>query len=860
MFKLNTDGLRDSDSSFIAAGGVLKDNLSCWKKGFSKFLGTSNIILVINDALLPASSPIAQRHRQWQCCGCGVANFVLLSHHTRYLHNVPLPWHALFDLSQHKESEEAERNLRPVSSVAENPNIVSVEKNDSCNILTTKEEDFHLNNVTSGSPNSRDIGVSAEDNKLQGLDVNIQNNGSPLQSKTCGGYSEASCDSKACGVKNMDSGTAKASSDIGKDVGVAIDFLQRDCILEDANVGTQNSMNQTKQLEMQSGDEMKQMTSRFTSPDIRTRSLSPSAEMKDGNKRPAIICNFFAQGWCIRGSSCRFLHIKDHVNNSDQLAEGDLVTKNLKREVQLEEGLRDNAVAIQDEQASPGRHLSKDKQKLPLHLKEDLSSKNHALPIGRDGSTLRDNLFPQDRSMLNASRNNFNMNLSSYPPCTEGLATVQRQHIYNKYTSPVMSHSPNSTLVSHPATSMSLSHQIAAPSGYSFSFNSSVGASTLDAQKLLNNGKEYNPSGVSLLATRYKTKISSYDWEPSIPFRPSFFITPTCMSSPGDLYDPFHPSVEIPNIGDGSLKASFFIHGPPIQASSQRTYGENSVAGDKVTDHNEDKSSVSSHNRFYENESNRSCAPCEKDCLAPETETTARTFRSSHNGKSGVGENTLAIEDITKTENERTEHSGRHQGEGLEHNKKRVDRVKKNNEMHADFQMDSEVQNDLKALRNFRAALVDLVKDLLKPSWHEGRLSKDAHNTIVKKSVDKVISTLQPHQLPTTINMVNHYVSSSRSKIAKLVDSRLIGNASNFLSGCLLHVLSLLFIAASILKSAGVNFTGLAAEFEFDLVLENSNSGSVLFSWLGGGDFGFCFAQVTDSTRMISECIELIDE
>lgn len=352
-----------------------------------------------------------------------------------------------------------------------------------------------------------------------------------------------------------------------------------------------------------------------------------------------------------------------------------------------------------------------------------------------------------------------------------------------------MSHSPNSGPVTHlPNTSMPLSHQISAPSGYSLSFNSSIGASTSDAQKLLNSGKEYHPprsafsgseqeelplissSAVLPFATRYKTKIPSYDWEPSVPFRPSFFITPTNMSSPGDLYDPFHPSVEIPNIGDGSLKASFFIDGPSVHTSSQvQTYGEYAVEGDTIADINDEKSSVSSHNRIYENKQNKNCVPCEKDFLAPETETTARTYLNSQNDETGVGENTLHIEDITKTGKEQTEYDGRYQVEGLEHKRRRVERAKKNDEMCVDSQMD-EVQNDMKGLKTFRAALVDLVKELLKPSWHDGRLSKDAHNTIVKKSVDKVISTLQPHQVPATPNMVIHYVSSSRLKIAKLVD------------------------------------------------------------------------------------------
>ncbi|KAI9121420.1 hypothetical protein K1719_008453 [Acacia pycnantha] len=696
------------------------------------------------------------------------------------------------DLSQHMESEGQERNLRLVSSVAVNPDTVSAENNDSCKVLTMEKEDFQLEHVTRSSPNSRINVGSAEDDKHQGLDVANESNGSPLQCKTLEAYNEPSCDSKVylCGAK--ESGTIKSSSDAEKDV--ATDTQRRGCSVENACINTQNSINKTKQLDTHSGDGMKQMTSRFsrfTSPDMRTRSLSPTAEMKDINKRPAIICSFFAKGWCIRGSSCRFLHIKDNANNTGQQAEGDLFSTNCKRERQLEEGLRGNAetsgmpdapvplaaslvssslhssefsvkATIQDEQeASLSQRPSQDKQKFPILSKENLSSKKHVLSIGRDSSASRDVSIPENRSIFNASTNYFSRNLSSYPSCVEGLAPIE-----NKYAS-----------------------QASAPSSYSISSNLSVGASTLDAQKLLKSGKEYHAprstflgseweempltsqSGVWLHATGYKRKISSYDWEPSVPFRPSFFITSAGISSSGDMYDPFHPCVEITNIGDGSLKASFFTHGPPIQSSSQlRTYGDCAVAGDKVEDIIDDKSSVSSHHRFYENEANKHCAPSEKDDCAHETETTARTYLNSHNGKASIGENTVAVEDNIKTEVEQTENGARYQGEGSGLKKRRVDKAQKNNEMNVDFQMDGNMQNDSKAVKIFRAALVDLVKELLKPSWQEGYLSKDAHNKIVKKSVDKVISTLQPHQIPTTIDAVNHYISSSRLKIGKLVD------------------------------------------------------------------------------------------
>ncbi|XP_054802678.1 protein FRIGIDA-ESSENTIAL 1 [Prosopis cineraria] len=697
------------------------------------------------------------------------------------------------DLSQHMESEGQERNLRLVSSVAAKLDTVSAENNDSCKALSMQKEDFQLEHVTPSSPNSRNNVVTAEDDRHQGIDVDNKSNGSPLQCKTFGAYNELSCDGKAylCGVK--ESGTVKSSSDAVKDV--AVDIHQRGCSLEDAYVGTQNSINQVKQLDMHSGDEMKQMTSRFTSADMRTQSLSPSAEMKDGNKRPAILCSFFAKGWCIRGSSCRFLHIKDHASNTGQQAEGDLVSTNCKRG-QLDGGLRGNAETsgmpnapvplaaslvssslhssefsvketIQNEQeASLSQHPSQDKQKFPLLPKQDLHSKNHVLPIGRDSSTSRDCLIPENRSIFNASNDYCSRNLSSYPSCPEQLAPIQNQQVYNKYSS-----------------------QVSAPSGYLMSSNLSTGASTLDAQKPLKSGKEYHAprstflgseweelpltssSGVRPHAAGSKRKIPSYDWEPSVPFRPSFFITSASISSSGDMYDPFHPCVEITNIGDGSLKASFFIHGPPIQASSLvRAYGDCAVAGDKVADLDDDKSSVSSHHRFCEDEAMKNSFPSEKDGRAHETDTTARTYLNSHNGKASIGENTLAVEDNAKVEVEQTEHDAKYRGEGLGTKKRRVDKAKRSHEINVDFHMDGNMRNDLKALKSFRAALVDLAKELLKPSWQEGRLSKDAHNTIVKKSVDKVISTLQPHQIPTTIDAVNHFVSSSRLKIAKLVD------------------------------------------------------------------------------------------
>lgn len=46
--------------------------------------------------------------------------------------------------------------------------------------------------------------------------------------------------------------------------------------------------------------------------------MTPDAELGNISKRPAILCNFFARGWCIKGSLCKFLHQKPGFENTGQ--------------------------------------------------------------------------------------------------------------------------------------------------------------------------------------------------------------------------------------------------------------------------------------------------------------------------------------------------------------------------------------------------------------------------------------------------------------------------------------------------------------------------------------------------------------
>lgn len=91
-------------------------------------------------------------------------------------------------------------------------------------------------------------------------------------------------------------------------------------------------------------------------------------------------------------------------------------------------------------------------------------------------------------------------------------------------------------------------------------------------------------------------------------------------------------------------------------------------------------------------------------------------------------------------------------------------------DMNADDQVDDGKRNkDDKGMKMFKFALVEFVKELLKPTWKEGNMSREAHKTIVKKVVDKVTGAMQGPHLPQTQEQVDHYLSFSKPKLTKLV-------------------------------------------------------------------------------------------
>ncbi|KAJ0617963.1 putative Set2 Rpb1 interacting domain-containing protein [Helianthus annuus] len=84
-------------------------------------------------------------------------------------------------------------------------------------------------------------------------------------------------------------------------------------------------------------------------------------------------------------------------------------------------------------------------------------------------------------------------------------------------------------------------------------------------------------------------------------------------------------------------------------------------------------------------------------------------------------------------------------------------------------QVKNRKSKDSRSMKLFKIALADFVKEVLKPSWRQGNMSKEAFKTIIKKTVDKVLGAMKKHQIPKSQTKINHYIDSSQRKLTKLV-------------------------------------------------------------------------------------------
>ncbi|KAK3015885.1 hypothetical protein RJ639_005712 [Escallonia herrerae] len=639
------------------------------------------------------------------------------------------------------------------------------------------------------------------------------------------------------GTRNAE--TAQPLGVFGKEMTAAVSM--HDGFNEETN-GILLSDEETKRMSMQSGEDIKKRAARLDVPVIRPRSLSPGVEFNNGNKRPAVVCDFFAKGWCIKGNSCRFLHAKDHVevNSQQHASAGDERSK-----PQASEGLRDSLersildsfpdasasasaenppssserIPAQEHGESPRwksesqelhvsnmdtRIMSATKDVEIERLKQNwyLGKYENSVspvvegssPISRGSSDCGTFLSGSVLSLDPYQR----AKTSSFATSLEEIGTKRNHFMLHDSCSSIFCHSlhPSSSSSQRTTGIYPLEH-IPDRTRLSMSFGSSPwNSDPLGTQKCVDDDREYpasvaaalqrssspfslselehrswtNVSGDPFRQVGYQTEIFSNDWEPSIPFRPSSFLT-RCLSSPGTQYDPIRDSIDSPK-SDGLPKFSSSSLGTSVVTTTlQRNVDP--FPGTFLPEYSSDKHSLASHHQLHDSllDSN----DFGKDLLIAERETTGSSVAEWRSRSTLAKEEKLLIppqvRDISKTNKVNSYHDLVLQADGTRNKgESKVDRARQNAEMDIDLMTDANVQKESKAMKHFRTALIDFVKELVKPSWREGHLSKDAHKVIVKKAVEKVLRALPTHQIPSTAEAIELYLSSSQQKISKLVE------------------------------------------------------------------------------------------
>ncbi|CAH8334110.1 unnamed protein product [Eruca vesicaria subsp. sativa] len=255
--------------------------------------------------------------------------------------------------------------------------------------------------------------------------------------------------------------------------------------------------------------------------------------------------------------------------------------------------------------------------------------------------------------------------------------------------------------------------------------------------------------------TSNKKKVSSNDWEPSEPFRASFTIPPYILPSSDALYDPF-TDIEIPQ--DRSLTAPSSSKVKDAQIKSRQQKDGDSTSGPQARDcNNDDKNSSCSQNQYQETVARKNMEALEGVATSVVDQNDETTTPSKEVSSSAAAENRVVLK-----RSKPSGHGSWRRSDGTSHKK-----VLKSDDI------DGEVRSDAgtKAMRLFRNAVVETIKEMVKPLWLERRLTKDVHNMVVKRASEKIVNAaVQSHQVPTDTTSVDHYLSMSAAKIVKLVE------------------------------------------------------------------------------------------
>ncbi|KAI3716938.1 hypothetical protein L1987_68179 [Smallanthus sonchifolius] len=420
-------------------------------------------------------------------------------------------------------------------------------------------------------------------------------------------------------------------------------------------------------------------------PLIRPRRLLPAMEIKEGNKRPAVMCKFFAKGSCSRGTSCRFRHINDTTYV------GDKENKTQKSDEGVRKDTRSNLAV------SAATIFTCSSEFQPTSQKENPATNFSYLDMDKDNPPVN------AVNSLHGCLSNPFIGLPNIQGSNWGSYATEMQEIVGKgYHVGLHSHDYNS------------------------SYRSSIWPKT---------------STLLISSSRSDSKSSCYDWEPSKPFRSAFLISQG-ISTPEIQYDPIRESIEPPpKIGDKLSKLSSYSQVPSISGMDLPSKGK------LKTEYGSDRFSVGSHIKRNDNG---------MDVDSKEVADTKQEItKSESKGNKHIGNVIQASEARVSSHFSLRQNDG---GPTKEVNKQKLD-----------FDAEGDTHRESKSLRHFRAALIEFVKELVKPTWHDGKLSKDTHKLIVKKAVEKVLITLPPAQIPSIQESIDMYLTSSQPKLKKLV-------------------------------------------------------------------------------------------
>ncbi|XP_060202964.1 protein FRIGIDA-ESSENTIAL 1-like isoform X2 [Lycium barbarum] len=536
-------------------------------------------------------------------------------------------------------------------------------------------------------------------------------------------------------ISNSDerSGDNYSSLD-GKRTGVLSDLHGRRCYSgetithETQPVGQKVSAEFTEGGHQEVSHELQQASSRLDVQETRVRSFPPGADSSGGNERPADRCEFYSRGWCINGSSCRFLHGKDPVTGHNK--DGGLDAAKMKSKLINGEGSKDTTerpardcfsdLASDEVRCGENRRLNSDND-LHMHKDEDrsnipfrdigretLGSKSYLAGYGSSSSPLlKDDSLSKDSyrsgmlpsSSVLSSYKYQNTEIPSYASNLDNTSYKRTQLMLDYHHLPFLNRSVDtwpSYLTSSSSNLDPTGDQKLLDPSREYCYSRSISLHNKSSVLPSCGTEPFSWTGLSgdmEHSCGYKTKVYFNEWEPSAPFRPSAFLS-QIIPPPESLYDPIRDSIE--------------------QTST-----------------------------------------AEKDLSANERKTADRA---------------VAHQENVNTSSKEEKHSRLINPGGQKRKQPKVEKLRPNCEIDTNFRRDGSVNYESVVMKHFRAALVDFVKELLKPTWHEGRLMKDAYKMIVKKAVDKIINSLTPDQIPDTTESINQYLSVSKSKVAKLIE------------------------------------------------------------------------------------------